>query len=82
MDELERRIAELQEREELAKLRPALDGNQIMKFLDVPPGPVVGEARAYLMDLRLDEGPLTEDEAYVRLAAWARDRGISLADPE
>jgi poly(A) polymerase len=81
MDELQRRIAELQAREELAKLRPALDGNQIMKFLDVPPGPVVGEARGYLMDLRLDEGPLTEDEAYARLAAWARERDITPADP-
>jgi poly(A) polymerase len=81
MDELERRIAELQEREELEKLRPALDGNQIMKFLDVPPGPVVGEARAYLLDLRLDEGPLTEEEAYARLAAWAREKGITPAGP-
>ena len=74
MDELEARIAELQEQEELAKIRPALDGKQVMKFLDVPPGPIVGEALTYLLELRLDEGPMTEDEAYARLEVWARER--------
>src|SRR3954454_224253 len=44
MDELEERIAELREREELAKIRPALDGNHVMQFLDTPPGPVIGQA--------------------------------------
>jgi poly(A) polymerase len=52
-----------------------------MKFLDLPPGPVVGKALGYLLDLRLDEGPLTEDEAYRRLAAWAAEQGISVAPP-
>jgi poly(A) polymerase len=76
MDELEARITELQAEEELRKIRPALDGNQIMKFLGVPPGPVVGEALAFLLELRLDEGPMSEDEAYAHLREWARERGL------
>jgi poly(A) polymerase len=76
MDELEARIAELREREELARIRPELDGNQVMKFLGVPPGRVVGEALDFLLEIRLEEGLLGEDAAYERLAAWARDRGI------
>jgi poly(A) polymerase len=79
MDELERRIAELREQEELDTIRPALDGHQVMAFLGVAPGRVVGEALAYLLDLRLDEGPMSEDEAYDRLAAWAAERGIEVA---
>jgi poly(A) polymerase len=81
MDELEERIAELREREELAKIRPALDGNRVMKFLDVPPGRVIGEALEFLLELRLDEGPMSEDEAYARLAEWARERGIEPKGP-
>jgi len=76
MDELEARIVELRAQEELKKIRPALDGNQVMKFLDVPPGPIVGEALAYLLELRLEEGPMSEDEAYARLTAWAREREL------
>jgi poly(A) polymerase len=76
MDELEARIAQLREHEELAKIRPALDGNRVMKFLGVAPGPVVGEALDFLLELRLDEGPMDEADAYARLAAWARERGI------
>jgi len=79
MDELEARIAELRESEELAKIRPALDGNRVMRFLGVAPGPVVGEALEFLLELRLEEGPMTEDEAVDRLAAWARERGIEPA---
>jgi len=76
MDELERRIAELREQEELRKLRPALDGNQVMKFLGLAPGPDVGRALAFLLELRLDEGPMSEEDAYARLAAWAAAQGI------
>jgi len=76
MDELEARIKELAAREELEKMRPELDGGQIMAFLGVTPGPVVGEAREFLMELRLDEGLLGEDEAYARLDQWARARNI------
>ena len=76
MDELEDRIAELAAGEELARIRPDLDGDQIMAYLGVGPGPLIGEARAFLLELRLDEGPLGEEEAYRRLDAWARARGI------
>jgi poly(A) polymerase len=70
MDDLEARIEELQEQEELAAIRPDLDGRQVMDRLGVPPGPVVGEALSMLLEARLDEGPLGEDEAYRRLDAW------------
>jgi poly(A) polymerase len=76
MDELVARIAELREREELAKIKPALDGNRVMRFLGVKPGPVVGDALDFLLELRLEEGPMSEAEAETRLAAWARERGV------
>jgi poly(A) polymerase len=81
MDELEERIAELREREELDAIRPPLDGHQVMAFLDVGPSKVVGEALAFLLDLRLDEGPMTEDAAYARLEAWAHERDLPAAGP-
>jgi poly(A) polymerase len=74
MDELEARIATLNEQEELAKIKPPLDGRQIMEFLGVAPGPIVGEARQFLLDQRLDEGPMSEEDAYRRLAEWAKRR--------
>jgi poly(A) polymerase len=70
MDELEARIAELRQREELAALRPDLDGNEVMEHLQLAPGPAVGEALDHLLEIRLDEGPLPKDEAYRRLDAW------------
>jgi poly(A) polymerase len=79
MDELEARIARLREREELDSIRPPLDGKQVMQFLDVGPGPIVGEALDVLLEARLDEGPIDEVDAYARLTAWARDRGIEPA---
>lgn len=69
-DDLERRIAELAEQEELESVRPDLDGTAIMTILDVRPGPVVGAAYRFLLELRLDEGPLGEEEAERRLRAW------------
>lgn len=69
-DELERRIAELAEQEELQSIRPDLDGEQIMALLGLRPGPVVGEAYRFLLEQRLDEGPLGEAEAERRLKAW------------
>jgi poly(A) polymerase len=74
MDDLEERIAVLQEREEMAALRPDLDGNEVMAHLGLKPGPEVGQALNFLLDLRLDEGPLTKDEAKVRLDAWWKAR--------
>ena len=70
MDELQARIAELRAQEELDALRPDLSGNQVMELLGIGPGPAVGRALAFLMDLRLDEGPLGEEEAAVRLQSW------------
>ena len=69
-DHLEERIAELAAQEELAAIRPDLDGQQIMAILQIAPGPVVGEAYRFLMDLRLDRGPLDEDQATEALLAW------------
>ncbi len=70
MDELEARIEHLRAQEELAAIRPDLDGNQVMSRLGLKPGPVVGEALAWLLELRLEEGPLGADEAARRLEAW------------
>jgi poly(A) polymerase len=70
MDELEARIADLEEAEELASIRPDLDGDQVMAHLEIGPGRVVGEALAVLLEARLDEGPLSEEEAYRRLDEW------------
>ncbi len=78
MDELEARIAELREQEELARIKPPLDGRQVMEFLGVAPGPIVGRALTFLLDLRLDEGPLSDADAYARLAWWAKEQGIDI----
>lgn len=69
-DDLEERIAALSEQEELAAIRPELDGQQIMKLLGLRPGPEVGAAYNFLLELRLSEGPLGEEEATRRLRAW------------
>ncbi|MGZ4756896.1 MAG: CCA tRNA nucleotidyltransferase [Acidimicrobiia bacterium] len=76
MDDLEARIVVLAAEEELKAIRPPLDGRQVMEFLGVPPGPVIGDALDFLLEARLDEGPIEEAEAFERLAAWARARGI------
>jgi poly(A) polymerase len=70
MDELEERIAELMAKEELAALRPELDGARVMEILQLPPGPAVGAAMEYLMDVRLEDGILGEEQVIVRLHAW------------
>jgi poly(A) polymerase len=70
-DSLEERIAELREREELDAIRPDLDGNEIMRLLDIPPGPAVGRAYRHLLGVRMERGPLTHDEAAAELRAWA-----------
>ncbi|MCC5951599.1 MAG: CCA tRNA nucleotidyltransferase [Acidimicrobiia bacterium] len=75
MDELEERIAALREQEELDAIRPDLDGQAVMELLDIPPGPVVGEALRYLLELRTEEGPLERDEAERRLREWWEARG-------
>ena len=70
MDELEARIVDLRQQEELDAIRPDLDGAQIMEELDLAPGPDVGRALAHLLELRMDEGPLGEEEARHRLRSW------------
>jgi poly(A) polymerase len=70
MDDLEERIAELAAAEELASLRPELDGNAVMELLGIGPGKIVGEALAFLMEIRLDEGLIGTDEVADRLRRW------------
>jgi len=74
MDELEERIDDLLAREELASMRPDLDGNAVMTYLGLTPGRDVGDALDFLLELRLEEGPLGEDEAKRRLDAWWAER--------
>ncbi|MGA7417117.1 MAG: CCA tRNA nucleotidyltransferase [Acidimicrobiales bacterium] len=74
MDELEARIAALREQEELDAIRPDLDGTQIMEQLGIKPGRDVGAALSFLLELRLEEGPLGEAEARRRLQAWWEER--------
>lgn len=72
-DDIERRIDELAAQEQLEAIRPELDGNRIQEVLGIAPGRQVGEAYRFLLDLRLDEGVLGEDEAERRLRAWWAD---------
>jgi poly(A) polymerase len=74
-DDLERRIAELAAKEDLARVRPDLDGNEIMRILGIPAGPQVGEAWRYLKELRLDRGPLSRAEAVEELTKWWNEKG-------
>jgi poly(A) polymerase len=74
MDALEARIAELREREELDAIRPDLDGTQVMDHLGIGPGRDVGQALKMLLDARMEDGPLGEQEALGRLDAWWADR--------
>ncbi|HET8582832.1 MAG TPA: CCA tRNA nucleotidyltransferase [Jatrophihabitans sp.] len=69
-DTLEQRIAELREQEELDAIRPDLDGNKIMEVLGVPPGPMVGKAYKFLLELRMEHGPLGPDRAVEELKRW------------
>ncbi len=69
-DSLEERIAQLAEEEELASIRPDLDGNAIMRILGIPPGPLVGRAYRHLLELRLEHGPLPPEAAEAELRRW------------
>ena len=75
IDDLETRIATLAEQEGLAALRPDLDGEQIMAILGLSPGPAVGRAYRFLMDLRLDRGPVGPAAAEAELRRWWADQG-------
>jgi poly(A) polymerase len=69
-DDLEQRIALLREQEQLDAMRPELDGQQIMEILNIKPGREVGEAYAFLLEIRLDEGAIGFEEAKKRLLSW------------
>ena len=77
-DALEQRIAELSEQEELDKIRPELDGYDIMRILGLAQGPLVGKAYDYLVELRLTRGPIGRDQATQELLDWAAEVGISV----
>ncbi len=74
-DGLEERIAQLQEQEELDAIRPDLDGNQIMEILGIGPGPAVGAAYKYMLELRLENGPMGHDAAVSALKEWWAEQG-------
>jgi poly(A) polymerase len=74
MNELEARIAELREREDLDSQRPALSGDQVMSILGIPPSRAVGEALNFLLAIRHEEGEISQEEATSRLLAWWSER--------
>ena len=76
VDDLEARIVELAAQEELSRLRPELDGKKVMDLLDIEPGPDVGRAMDFLMEIRLDEGRIGEEEVTRRLLEWAEENGV------
>jgi poly(A) polymerase len=78
-DDLERRIAALKAKEDLDRVRPDLNGEQIMEILGLKPGPEVGKAWKFLKELRLDRGPLEHDEAVNELKKWAAEHGVGSA---
>jgi poly(A) polymerase len=75
-DDIEQRIAELAEAEEMAAVRPELDGAQIMELLEIPPGPLVGRAYKHLLEVRLDEGMIGAEAAEARLRAWFAEQEV------
>ena len=80
-DDLEQRIAALAQQEELARIRPDLNGDQIMEILGLKPGPVVGAALRFLLELRMEHGPLGRERAIQELLGWARSEGIEPPTP-
>jgi poly(A) polymerase len=81
-DSLEARIAELAAKEELDRIRPSLDGNEIMAILGIPEGPLVGRAWSYLKELRIERGPLDHDRAVQELLRWAASEGLDVPPPD
>lgn len=80
-DDLEARIEKLQQQEQLAKVRPELNGNEIGQLLGIPPGPVIGRAYAYLLSVRLDEGLIGKEAAAERLRSWWAEQPESSGTP-
>jgi poly(A) polymerase len=80
-DDLENRIAVLSAQEELDKIRPDLNGTEIMEILRVPQGPIVGKASRYLLELRMEHGPLGRGRAVQELLGWAAGEGLDVPGP-
>lgn len=78
-DRLEERIAKLAEQEQLAAIKPDLDGHEIMRLLGIEQGPLVGRAWAHMRELRLEHGPMDHDRAVQELLRWAAESGIGTA---
>ena len=78
-DQLEQRIGELAEREQLAAIKPDLDGHEIMRLLGIEPGPLVGRAWTHMRELRLEHGPMDHERAVQELLRWAAESGIGTA---
>lgn len=76
LDELEERIIELEEAEETAKIRPPIDGHEVMEYLGIKPGPLVGEILHMLLEAKLEGEIQTKEEAYDLVDKWAREKGL------
>jgi poly(A) polymerase len=80
-DDLERRIAALSRQEELDRIRPDLNGTEIMEILGIPPGPLVGRAYRHLLELRIEHGPRGRERAAQELLCWAGAEGLGVPGP-
>jgi poly(A) polymerase len=76
IDELENRIAELGEKEEISRLRAPIDGHQVMGYLGIGPGPHIGDIMALMLERRIEEGPYNATEAYAMVRDWAMGKGF------
>jgi poly(A) polymerase len=81
-DDLEARIEVLAEQEELARIRPDLDGTEIMRILGITPGLLVGRARTHMLELRMEHGPMDHDRAVQELLLWAASAGLEVPPPD
>ncbi len=81
IDELEVRIAELGEKEELARLRAPIDGNEVMAYLGIGPGPMIGDIMGMMLERRIDEGPFSKTEAFRMTREWAVAKGLTDPGP-
>jgi poly(A) polymerase len=81
IDELEARIAELGEKEELARLRAPIDGHQVMAYLGIGPGPAIGDIMGLMLERRIDQGPYSVTEAYQMAREWAVANGLTDPGP-
>jgi poly(A) polymerase len=81
-DDLEARIEVLAAQEELARIRPDLDGTEIMRILGIPPGPLVGRAYKHMLELRMEHGPVDHERAVQELLVWAASAGLEVPPPD